>query len=504
MKYVFPIFFVWLGCQFVALHAQEINRPPLPAVTQPKDTFVLTLERTIQIARENSPDAIAARHSFRSSYWNYRSFRANYLPSLVLNAEPNLTRQISKIIQPDGSYNFGKQNQLSTTADLTVNQNIALTGGNVFLRTYLQRFDNFEQDIVSYQSNPIVIGYQQNLLGYNSLKWDRKIEPVRYEEAKKNYIETLEIVSSYAASKFFQLATAQTNLEIARFNYANADTLYRFAIGRYEIGTITENDKLQLEINLLSEQTNMMNASIEVDDCIQDLRSYLGIKEEVLLKVEVNNVVPRFEVPLQAALTEAYQNSSQIENMERRKVESNSNVAYAKSQTGFKADLYMEFGLTQTSADIGKAYRDPMNQQYVSLGIRVPILDWGVGKGKVKVAKSNRDKVYTQLEQDQSNFELNVLKTVKQFNLQADKVNIAYRTAQTAQRRNEVARKLYLLGKSSLLDLNASITEKDRARRDYISSLSNYWNLFYLLRSLTLYNFENGTPILEDYELLIK
>lgn len=471
---------------------------------EPSDTMELTLDETIRMARRNSPEAIAARHSFRSSYWNYRSFKASYLPSLVLNANPELRRQISKILQPDGSYNFMEQKQLSTSADLSINQNISLTGGTLFLKTALQRFDNFEDDLVSYQSSPISIGYEQNLLGYNELKWNRKIEPVRYEEAKKNYVESLEIVSSTAAEKFFNLATAQTNLDIARFNYANADTLYRFAIGRYEIGTITENDKLQLEINLLSEQTNMMNASIEVDDCIQDLRSYLGIKDEVMLRVLVNNSVPRFEVPVQRALTEAYTNSSQIENMLRRKVESDSEIAYARSQTGFKADLYMEFGLTQTAADLSQVYRNPLNQQYVSLGVRVPIVDWGVGKGRVKVAKSNRDKVYTQVEQDQSNFELNVLKTVKQFNLQADKVNIAWRTAQTAQRRNEVARKLYLLGKSSLLDLNASITEKDKARRDYITSLSNYWRLFYLLRSLTLYNFENETPITEDYKLLLK
>lgn len=501
MKHIlYLLLFIW-ACPATAQYTQ-ITNPDMS--THSNDTLALTLDETLRIAQKSSPDAIAARHSFRASYWNYRSFRASYLPSLVFTAEPELIRQISKIAQPDGSYNFGKRHQLSTTGALEINQNIPFTGGTLFLQSYLQRFDNFQDNMVSYQGNPIVIGYQQNLLGYNSLKWDRKIEPVRYEEAKKSYVESLEIVSSTASQKFFNLATAQANLDIARFNYANADTLYRYAKGRYDIGTITENDMLQLEINLLSEQTNMMNASIEVDDCIQDLRSYLGIHEEIALRVIVNDQVPRFIVPVQKALAEAYNNSSQIENMQRLKLESESNVAYAKSQTGFKAQLYMQFGLTQTSSDLGGVYKDPLNQNSISLGIRVPILDWGVGRGKIKVAKSNRDKVYTQVEQDRSNFELNILKTVKQFNLQADKVTIAYKTDQTAQRRHEVARKLYLLGKSTILDLNASITEKDKARRDYISSLSNYWSLFYLLRSLTLYNFENDSPITEDYKLLLK
>ena len=164
----------------------------------------------------------------------------------------------------------------------------------------------------------------------------------------------------------------------------------------------------------------------------------------------------------------------------------------------------MQFGLTQTNEKLKEAYRNPLDQQLVTLGIRIPILDWGVGKGKVKVALSNRDKTYTEVEQSRNDFELNVIKMVKQFNLQADKVTIAQKTDQTAQRRNDVAQKLYILGKSSILDLNASISEKDRARREYISALYNYWSLYYGLRSMTGYDFEKNSELTFDYEQLMK
>ena len=96
--------------------------------------------------------------------------------------------------------------------------------------------------------------------------------------------------------------------------------------------------------------------------------------------------------------------------------------------------------MTQTADKLGSAYKRPLDQQYVSLGIALPILDWGRGKGKVRVARSNRDLVYTQVEQDKTDFELNVRKLVKQFNLQAQRVRIAARTDETAQRRSDVAR----------------------------------------------------------------
>ena len=466
--------------------------------------LVLTLENSIDIARKQSPAAVVARHNFRSQYWNYCYFKANYLPSLNFSSTPNFNHRINPITLPDGTSRYVQQNQLMTDANLSLNQNIALTGGTIFLQSGIQRLDIFDDKSFSYRTNPIIIGYQQSILGYNYLKWDRKIEPIRFEEAKKSYIETMELVSTSATMRFFNLAKAQTNLKIAKFNYAQADTLYTFAKGRYNIGTITENEMLQLEINRLTEEINMLNAQINVDDFMQDFRAFLGISEAVDIIVEVNDEVPQFMVDINKVLQFAFTNSPNILSMERRKLESESIIAYAKVTSGLKADIYAQFGLTQTSSELNTAYKNPLNQQYVEVGIRFAILDWGRGKGQVRVAQSRRDMVYTQEEQNRSNFEQNIQKIVKQFNLQTGKVAIAAKTDHTAERRNEVARKLYLLGESTILDLNASISEKDTAKRNYIDALHNYWSLYYTLRSLTLYDFEQGIALTEDYNSLIK
>ena len=479
---------------------------PLSAFSQlEQDTMlVLTLSKTVEIAREQSPDVWVARHSFRSQYWNYCYYKANYLPSLVFSSTPDFDHSINAITLPDGTSQYVQQNQTRADATLSLTQNIPFTGGSLSLRSAMQRMDMLSSNTHSYRTNPISIEYQQSLLGYNSFKWERKIEPVLFEEAKKTYVEVLELVSASATQRFFGLARAQTNLEIAMFNYVQADTLYTFAQGRYEIGTITENEMLQLELNRLTEESNMMNAQIEVDDYMQALRAYLGIGDAIPIIVSVENEAPQFTVDSDLALQLAFTNHPDILAINRRKLESEHNVAYAKASTGLRADIYAQFGLTQTNENLNEAYRNPLNQQYVRLGIRLPLLDWGRGKGQVRVAQSRRDMVYTQEEQNTSNFEQNVLKAVKQFNLQNGKVAIAAKTDQIAERRNDVARKLYLLGKSSILDLNASITEKDAAKRNHISALHTYWSLYYTLRSLTLFDFEKGIALTEDYEMLIR
>ena len=464
-----------------------------------EEIMSLTLSQAIEIAQENSPEAEAARHTYRSAYWSYRFYQANYLPSVTLTSSPYFNKQISKVTQPDGTNLFIKQNQLGVDMELKINQNIPFTGGSLFVKSNVQRMDELENDVTAYNTQPVVIGYEQALFGYNSLKWDKRIEPVRFREAQKAYNEALELVASATSNYFFNLATAQTNLDIASSNYASADTLYRYAEGRYNIGTITENEMLQLEINKLTEETNMMNARIQVEDQMQILRSFLGLNKEVQIRVMTEGHVPTFEIPLGDALQMAFENSPEPETFERMKLQSQSNLANAKANAGLKADLYVQFGLSQTGDKFTDSYRNPMNQQYASIGISLPILDWGRGKGRIRVAKSQVDLVNTQAEQGMRDFEQNVARMVRQFNLQSQYVEVAEKTARTADRRYEVAKRLYILGKSTILDLNASITEKDAARRSYISALKSYWSLYYGLRSMTGFDFEKNRKIEENY-----
>ena len=81
-------------------------------------------------------------------------------------------------------------------------------------------------------------------------------------------------------------------------------------------------------------------------------------------------------------------------------------------------------------------------------------------------------------------FRQNVLKVVNQFNLQSRRVDVARRTRQTALRRYEVARWMYIQGRTTLLEFMNSINEKDAAQRNFIASMRTYWELYYTIRSM--------------------
>ncbi len=461
-------------------------------------TLTLDLPQAVRMAQRQSPAVQSARSTFLSAYWNYRYYQANYLPSLTLTSSPYINKEVNKITQSDGTSLFLKQDQVSADLALEVNQNISLTGGSLFLRSSLNRLDELQSKTTAYSTQLLTIGYKQDLFGYNSYKWNRRIEPLRFQEAKKQYAETLEIVSATTCQHFFNLASAQDVLEMARQNFASADTLYQMAKGRYENGTISENEMLQLEINRLNEETNVMDAQVNLQETMQKIRSFLGLEQDVELTLTIPDSVPQFQVPLQQATEQALENSPDPDYYKRVLRESESNLASARANRGLKANLYVQFGLSQTGKDIGSVYRRPMNQEYASISLSLPILDWGRGKGQVRVAKSLLDLTHTQTEQGMKDFYQNIQKLVLQFNMQARKVQVASLTDRRAEQRHLIARKLYIMGKNSILDMNAANSEKNAARRNRISALQTYWSLYYTLRSMTGYDFEHGKPLREE------
>ncbi len=273
-----------------------------------------TLKDVILIARQQSPMAITAKHRFRGSYWEYRTYQAGFLPTLTLNTTmPDLNRSIDKITLPDGNDAFVERKLINSSADMELRQNIGLTGGSIYMRSDLQRIDNLGKDGgTSYLSYPVNIGLQQPINGYNQYHWERQIEPLKYQEAQRNYIQTLEQVSLRAVNYFFDLALAQKNLDIAKVNYSNADTLYRIAKGRYQLGTIAENELLQMELSYLNAGTDLNSAQIDLAIKKFQLNSFLGIGQDVNIQLSIPVEIPDMEINLQRALDAAQANNPDV------------------------------------------------------------------------------------------------------------------------------------------------------------------------------------------------
>lgn len=467
----------------------------------------LTLEDVIRIAEDQSPNALMAKHRFRASYWRYRSFVAEYRPSLSLSGTlPEYNRIFEKVYNSQtGQEEYVEKNTNNASLSAQLSQNIGLTGGNIFIQSDLTRFDVLGSGgRTQYISSPVSIGVTQPLFRYNSLKWQKKTEPVRYEQAKKTYISDIESVHSLAVDNFFRLALAQINQEIAEMNYFNTDTLYRIAQGRYNLGTIAEDELLQLELSFLNAGTARNEAAITLRDRELKLRSFLGYNENVRLELEIPLEVPELRVEVGKVIELALENNPTILQQKLTLLQAESSVAQAKAEMGVNANLSLSYGLRQQSALLPDVYRDPSNQQRVRLSLTMPIVDWGLSRGRYRMAQSSQELSQVQVAQALTDFEQNIILDVEQFNLQNDQVRIAAKSDEVAARRYEVTKQRFLIGRIDVLELNDADTRKDQNRRAYVQAIQNYWSFFYNMRSLTLYDFQNDKLLDADFEKLIR
>ena len=482
----------------------------LPGVFQnvkaQKEIYNLSLDEVVKIASNKSLDAFRNENMYLSSYWEYRYFKADKLPSLNLSSTPLDFNHYRK-----REYNFQTNEEEYVLRDyfnsemaLQINQKVGLTGGSFFVNSELGMVQNLSGDKkTSYQATPVSVGYSQSLNGYNALRWQSKIEPLKFEMAKKEFIQSQENLAMKSTSMFFDLVEAQIQLTIAKNNMANADTLYKIGRGRFQVGTVTQDELLNLELGQLNAQQALNKANLEVLRTQSSLNSYLMLDKQTQVNCQIPSEIPTLQISADEALDLALKNNPDILDQTRQMLEQDRAVAQAKSETGLNTSLYAVFGLNQSAENFDMVYDQPDQSQRLRFGVNVPLVDWGRRKGRLMMAESTREVANARVRQARIDFEQNIFQSVMEFNLQAEQVKNAAKADTVAQKGYEVTFQRFLIGKVDVIKLNIARNDRESARRAYISAVNTYWNYYYRLRMLTLYDFVKKENLTAEYDKII-
>lgn len=417
---------------------------------------------------------------------------------------PNYNKSYSTYQNSDGSYSFVRNNTLGLSGALSIDQNIWFTGGKLSLASSLDYIKQLGSGgDKQFMSVPVSLELTQPIFGVNSLKWNRRIEPVRYAEAKAAFISATEQVTMKTITYFFELLLAKEALVTAQQNKANSDRLYEVAIAKRKMGQISENDLLQLKLNSLQGKADVTEAESTLNAKMFQLRSFLGVSESEGLNPVIPASVPGIKMDYDRVLNKALERNSFAQNIRRRQLEADYEVATARGNLR-SIDLFASVGYTGQNYEFSSAYQDLLDNQIVKVGVKIPILDWGKRRGKVRVAKSNREVVLSKIRQEQMDFNQDIFLLVANFNNQAQQLEIAEEADQIAEKRYKTSVETFMIGKISTLDLNDAQNSKDEARQKHISELYYYWYYFYQLRSLTLWDFERNMELEADFEDIIK
>ena len=484
---------------------------PLVASAQ-TDTLHLTLDDCITMARRQSINAAVALGELRSAYWQWRSYKADLLPEVSLSGTaPSWNKRYNSYQQADGSLSFVRNNYLGLDGAVNIKQKLWPTGGTLSVESsldYLQQSGGVSGN--QFMSLPVAVTLSQPLFGVNHQKWDRRIEPLRYREAQARFLTETEQVAMQAISLYFGLLLAGEQVNIARQNLQTAEKLYEVAQAKRRMGTISENDVLQLRLDVLTARSALTNSESTRQARQFALRSFLDVEADIDPIMPEDLPLPSLDregqgvgLLYEEVLAHALQNNAMATTMRRRQMEADYAVASARANRQ-SVNLYAQLGYTGTGENMSNAYRNLLSNEVIQVGITVPLLDWGKRKGQRKMAESNRDIIQGQLRQQSQEFRQNIFILTEQFNNQAEQLRIAIEADTIARRRYHTNVETFKIGSISTLELSNAQTAKDQARQNRIQQLFNYWYYYYQLRSIALWDFERGCELTADVEKLVR
>ena len=469
-----------------------------------QDTLRLSLAEAMRLGTEQSVDAVVAKNQYVSSYWGYRTYKTELLPEVVLSGTtPYYSKSYNRYQKEDGTYGYVSNNYNQIDGGLSISQNIPWTGGKLTLESSMERLHQYgDKASTRYKSIPGAITLEQPLFGFRRVRWLQQIEPVKYREARQKLISDREEVVLTVIEYYFNLLIGQVNLEIAQQNYANAQRLYAVAEARRRIGQTSEVELQQMKTSLLNAESSLMDVRTSLASRMFQLRSYLGLGENVVIQPEIPEF-PADEIPLldySEVLELALENNSFTQNIQRRMLEASRDVSQAKADR-WNITLFASFGMSGQEDTFHQAFSNHnwRGDQTINVGIRIPILDWGKGKGKVRVAEANREVVSSRIEKEKMDFNQNVFLRVQYFNNQPQQLKLAKEMDEIAQARYNTTVEAFVQDKMDILNLNDSQSSKDTARRNYIEQIFQLWSYYYQIRSLTLYDFILDRPLETEY-----
>ena len=457
----------------------------------------LSLDQAIELAEKYSLDAQLAKFSYTGAYWTYRSFRAELLPSINLNGNL-LNYNHSKVEARNyetGEIDYVDNNTLSNSLTFSVDQNIPLLGGKLSLQSYLYRLDQFDYDRTTYNSQPLRLQYTQPLRTYNELKWRKKTEPVAYDKAKRVYAEALQNVNIRVTNLYFNVLSAQSQHKQALATLKDREALYAQAQKRYELTTLSKSELLQLELSLLNARVESKSTKIKLDNERFTLFNYLRATDYDKVELLPPTDVPQLTLISDDVLQKAYENSSHNLSDRLQLLQSEQQVAYTKSQKGIQLTLNGEVGFNKMGNSLNEAYKHLNDNEIVGLTLSLPLFDWGVSKGRVKIAEANLEVLKTELEMADMEFKQQIRAEVETFNTQSSQFSDSRRMLEIAEERYSLMYRRFENGGVTVTELNTAQQELDNAKAQYINQLSSYWSSYYNIQKITLHDYRTGTDI---------
>ncbi len=457
----------------------------------------LSLDEAVALAQDSTIAASEAMNASLAAYWSHQAFIAQRKPQLSFNIAPDLRRYYN---DPTSTYlNVKNFNMLTTNASLRLEQQALGLGGNFYAQTGLYWAEFFNGSPRTFSSTPLGVGYSNDLIGFNPYRLDKEIRDAELERSGKELIYKLEQIAGTAATYYLDYLVADALYEIYRSDAESASHLYEIGREKFEIASITRNELLALQLQLLNIENQITGSRQQKEDARRALLSYLNMDD---LGQELSLTIPQIpghiDIDPEDAVTMASENNPEYLRTREEILSARQDLKKAEAQSGLQSSVDMHLGLQSYGQQFVDAYNTIRPSVLGIVTLRVPIVDHGLARNRRRSAEYALSDARDRQDDLFRNLRLDVYNALGDFNIQQELISSTQAALELADSSYRLAEELYGNGDIDINTFVLAQDRKDEAYRNYLSSLKEYWKSYYSLCGLCLYDFANGCPLTFD------
>lgn len=475
---------IFLGHLIVSANAQQI----------------LTLESSLEIARNNSPDIRRSLLNLERSQESLKAQNAALKSNFSLNLTPFSYSKNRNFDDLQSIWNTNTTTQSFGT--FQVSQPILPTDGTISL---INRF-GWQKNISEFRnnletksfSNNLYLSIAQPLFTYNRTKLQLKELELDLENAQLNYAMQKLNLEKQVTQFFYNVYLAQMSLNISEDEFTNTQKSYEITQNKVTAGIAAKEELYQAELNFATAKSAVQNARVNLENYKDQFKQYIGmdIMEEitVMTNVELNPVTVDVKKAIEFGLNsrmELRQREIDIENSQFALIQT-------KSLNEFKGDLNLSIGIIGDDEKLADIYQNPTNNPRVSVSFNLPLYDWGEKKARIKAQEAVIETQKINQSEEKKQITLDIRRVYRSLQNLVNQIDIAKQNEKNAQLTYEINLERYENGDLTSMDLNLFQNQLSQKKMTIAQSLIDYKIELLNLKIQSLFDFEKNEALVPE------
>ncbi len=485
----------WSGAVWMAA-VLAIGTPSLKAQA------LLTMDRSLEIAVENSPDMKQTELALVQSQERLNAQRARLKSQFSVTLNPFEYEKTNRFDQQTSEWYLNES--ASSGGTFSINQRILPTDGELML------IDRFSYDYSFTESafaadplsktynNRLYLQYTQPIFTYNRTRMETERLELEYESSLLRYLLMRLSLERNVAQQFYAVYSNQMSLDIARQELESNQESYNIISNKVEGGLMALEELYQAEVNLATSRSGVFNSQLMLENSLDQFKVLIGLPLDTTLMIAAEIMADTVPVNQVLAISHALENRMELRERQIDMETANFNLIQARATNEFAGSITASFGVQGNDEVFANMFETNTTTPAIGLSLNIPLFDWGERKSEIKAAEAGLQSSQLSYKVEKIDIEVTIRSVVRSLKNLENQIGIQQKTVENAQLAYDINLERYRNGDLTSLDLGMYQSQLSQARMAVTNAIIDYKIELLNLKIQTLYDFEKQLPIIPE------